>query len=169
VTEAELPRLAAATRAVVASCINPSSHDHIAIELHLQQARLERVRQVIRKNLRSPTLTPKHISRLVGMSRSQLYRLFEPIGGVARYIQRARLREACRVLSDAEDCRDIREVAENLGFFDPSSFSRAFRQEYGCSPRDMRMSARSGARTAPTYPVPGALPPADFAALLRNL
>lgn len=169
VTQAELPSLAAATRAVVASCINPASHDHADVELHLQQARLERVRQVIQQNLRSPTLTPKRISRLVGMSRSQLYRLFEPVGGVARYIQRARLREACRVLSDAEDCRDIQDVAEDLGFFDPSSFSRAFRQEYGCSPREVRIGAQAGARTTPARLAPGALPPADFATLLRSL
>ena len=134
-----------------------------------RRRRLERVRQAIQQNLRSPTLTPKRVSRLVGMSRSQLYRLFEPTGGVARYIQRARLREAYRVLSDAENRCDIREVAEDLGFFDPSSFSRAFRQEYGCSPRDVRMNAQSGATATPTRLALGALPPTDFATLLRSL
>ena len=97
--------------------------------------------QAIRQNLRSPTLTPKRICRLVGMSRSQLYRLFEPMGGVARYIQAERLREAHRALANPDNLRDIHEVAEDLGFFDASAFSRIFRREYGCTPSEVRSAA----------------------------
>jgi AraC-like DNA-binding protein len=143
-TEAELPRLVTATRAMVAACIaRPAGAVEAAAPL-LDHARLERVRQAIRQNLRSPTLTPKRICRLVGMSRSQLYRLFEPMGGVARYIQAERLREAYRALANPDNLRDIHEVAEDLGFFDASAFSRTFRREYGCTPSEVRSAAVAG-------------------------
>lgn len=169
-TEPEVPRLVAATRAMVAACIAPSSQTREAAETYLHEARLERVRHVIRQNLRSPTLTPKRICKLVGVSRSQLYRLFEPIGGVATYIQQARLREAYRALSDADNRRDIHEVADDLGFFDASTFSRAFRREFGCTPSDVRIGAMSGARTSPVRLAPALVANApSFASLLRTL
>ena len=140
-TAAELPRLVAATRAMVAACIAPLPAVREAAAPLLDHTRLERVRQAIRQNLRSPTLTPKRICRLVGMSRSQLYRLFEPMGGVARYIQAERLREAHRALANPDNLRDIHEVAEDLGFFDASAFSRIFRREYGCTPSVVRSAA----------------------------
>ncbi|WP_431267579.1 helix-turn-helix transcriptional regulator [Dankookia sp. P2] len=144
VTEAELPRLVTATRAMVAACIAPPAGTLEAAAPLLDHARLERVRQAIRQNLRSPTLTPKRICRLVGMSRSQLYRLFEPMGGVARYIQSERLREAHRALANPDNQRGIHEVAEDLGFFDASAFSRTFRREYGCTPSEVRSAAVAG-------------------------
>jgi len=143
-TEADLPRLAAATRAMIAACIEPLPSRSEAAAPMIEHVRMERARQAIRQNLHSPTLTPKHLCRLVGMSRSQLYRMFEPMGGVARYIQAERLREAHRVLTDSTNRRGIHEVAENLGFFDPSAFSRTFRREYGCTPSDVRAAGLSG-------------------------
>lgn len=143
-TEAELPRLVAATRAMIAACVVPTPDAQDAAGPAIEHARLERVRLAIRQNLRSPTLTPKRLCRMVGMSRSQLYRLFEPLGGVARYIQSERLREAHRALADPDNLRDIHEVAEDLGFFDASAFSRTFRREFGCAPSDVRAAARAG-------------------------
>jgi AraC-like DNA-binding protein len=170
ITEAELPRLVSATRAVIAASIAPSARSMGEAEVHLQQARLARVRHVVRQNLRSPTLTPKRMSKLVGMSRSQLYRLLEPSGGVANYIQQARLREASRALSDPDDHRDTHDIAEDLSFFDASSFSRVFRREYGCTPSDVRMSALSGTKTSPVrVATASAAPVHSLTSLLRTL
>jgi len=144
VTEADLPRLVAATRAMIAACIEPAPGTFEAAVPMIQNVRLERTRQAIRRNLRSPALTPKRLCRLVGMSRSQIYRLFEPAGGVARYIQAERLREAHRMLADPSSKRDIHELAEDFGFFNPSAFSRIFRREYGCTPSEVRAAAISG-------------------------
>lgn len=168
-TEAELPRLVAALRAVIAACVAPSAGTPEAAALQLELARRERVRQAIRRNLRSPTLTPQRICRLVGMSRSQLYRLFEPSGGVVRYIQTERLREAHRALSDPDNRRDIHDVAEDLGFFDASTFSRIFRRLYGCTPSQVRATAQAGGATGTLRreAPPGA--PTDLATILRQL
>jgi len=62
--------------------------------------RKERVRQAVRRHLRTPTLEPKTSCQLVGMFRSSLYRLLENECGVARYIQRQLLLESQTVLSN---------------------------------------------------------------------
>ncbi|WP_376099911.1 helix-turn-helix domain-containing protein [Roseomonas sp. CCTCC AB2023176] len=167
-TEQDLPRLVEATRAMIAACVTPPPEARLAATVQLDQARMERVRRAIRQNLRSPTLTPNRLCRTVGMSRSQLYRLFEPIGGVARYIQSERLREAYRALGDARDTRDIHRIGEDLGFFDPSTFSRTFRKAFGCTPTDLRLAAQSGERSAPVIRAPQE-ERRDFASRLRAL
>lgn len=172
-TDAELPRLVSATRAMVASCVAPAAETREVAAVQLSSARRERVRQAIRQNLRSPRLTPKRLCTLTGMSRSQLYRLLEPSGGVARYIQAERMREAYRALSDPEGRRHIHEIAEDLGCFDASTFCRAFRREFGCAPSDVRMAALAGKWSGPVRrspAVPGrSAAPLDFAAMLHQL
>jgi AraC-like DNA-binding protein len=92
------------------------------------------------------------LSRLVGISRSNLYRLFEHEGGVARYIQRERLLEARSVLLNPAATQSISAVAEDLCFTDASSFSRVFKREFGCSPSEAR-----SAGLAPAMPRSGVL------------
>ena len=89
-------------------------------------------------------LRAEDLGRLVGMSRSNLYRLFEDTGGVARYIQRERLLEARAVLSDLATTQSISAIAEDFCFADASSFSRAFKREFGYSPSEVRSAALAG-------------------------
>jgi AraC-like DNA-binding protein len=89
-------------------------------------------------------LEPKTLARLVGMSRSNLYRLFEDIGGVARYIQRERLLEAYAILSDLKKVQSISKIAEDFCFADASSFNRTFKREFGYTPSEARYAALSG-------------------------
>ncbi|UPY38265.1 AraC family transcriptional regulator [Sediminicoccus sp. KRV36] len=162
---ADLPHAAEATRAVVAACLAAGAPP---CDPQLAGARLGRVRQIIRGQLASARLDPERLCRLAGMSRSQLYRLFEPYGGVARFIQSERLGAAHRALADAEDRRDVLRIAEAVGFYDPSAFSRAFRREFGYSPTTLRMNAATGWVTAS----PGTAQHAaagDFAGALRRL
>lgn len=167
-TEAELPRAAEATRDVVAACMAPESPNAADAEARVERARLARLRQLIRQNLRSTRLGPDRLCKLAGMSRSQLYRLFEPFGDVARYLQAERLRQAHRALAESTDTRDIIRVAEDFGFFDPSAFSRAFRREFGYSPTKLRNRALSGCVAAPLRRPVGAAAQ-DFAGALRRL
>jgi AraC-like DNA-binding protein len=106
----------------------------------------------IRKHLGSSRLTPDAVARALGMSRSRLYRAFEPDSSVAHVIQEERLKLARRLLSSAEERRGIREIAEAVGIHDPSSFSRMFRRRFGVTPTEMRAAIAAdgaGARTAP--------------------
>jgi AraC-like DNA-binding protein len=130
--------------------------------------RKERVRQAVRRHLRTPTLGPKNLSRLVGMSRSNLYRLFEDIGGVARYIQRQRLLEAHAILSDPATTQSISAIAEDLCFADASSFSRTFKREFGYSPSEARSAALAGLAPPTTRRSRVASAEGEFAELLRG-
>jgi AraC-like DNA-binding protein len=137
-------RLGDAVQAMVAACVAPSAGRIAEAGAQIDLTRLERVRQAIRRRLHSATLTPASLCRDVGMSRSQLYRLLEGEGGVIRYIQRHRLRAIHAMLSDPADDRPIATLAEACGFYEPSTFSRTFRREFGVTPSELRAACRAG-------------------------
>ena len=115
------------------------------------------MRQAVQRNLRSPSLGPDKLCREAAMSRSQLYRVLESEGGAAHYIQRLRLLESFTILCDVSNDHPIGKVAEMLCFADASSFSRAFRQEFGTTPREVRAASVAGqVRTAPKAAAPTA-------------
>jgi len=168
VTEADLSRLTTAVGAMVAAAVAPSAERVAVARGQIDVGRKERVRQAVRKHLRTPTLRPANLCRLVGMSRSNVYRLFEEAGGVARYIQRERLLEAHAVLTDPATRNSISAIAEDLCFADASSFSRTFRREFGHSPGEVRSAALAG--LASPAILLGGVPSQgdDFSALLRG-
>ena len=165
-TEADVPRLRDAVAAMVGAAVAPTTERVAVARPQIDLGRMERVRQVVRLHLRTPTLRPATLCRLVGMSRSNLYRLLEAQGGIAQYIQHQRLLAAHSVLGNPGNRQSITSVAEELCFADVSSFSRAFRREFGYSPSDARQAAISGLPVVP----PGRPPSreADFADLLRG-
>ena len=140
----DLARLTRAVGAMVASCVAPTSERLATAASQINLGKLERVRQAVRKHLRSPVLGTNMLCREVGMSRSQLYRLLEGEGGVSHYIQRQRLLESHAALSDPSNSQRITVIAEGLCFADASSFSRAFRQEFGESPTYVRAASLAG-------------------------
>jgi AraC-like DNA-binding protein len=165
VTEDDFPRLTNAFGAMVAAAAAPSAERTSLAKPLIDVGRKERVRQAVRRHLRTPTLEPKTLARLVGVSRSNLYRLFEDTGGVARYIQRERLLEAHAILSDPEKVQSISRIAEDLCFADASSFSRIFKREFGCTPTEARYAALSGLELGVTPKTSGA----NFGNLLRGI
>jgi len=145
-TQTEVPRLAGAVGSLVAACVTLSPGRLAESRGQIDVGRMERLRQTVRKHLRSPQLGPDTLGRLVGVSRSQLYRLLGEAGGVARYIQRQRLVEAYRTLTDPQITTPVFTIAEDLCFEDASSFSRAFRREFNASPSEVRRAALAGLR-----------------------
>ena len=141
VTDNDFAGIRNAVSAMVAAAVAPSATRIAFARSQIDVGRKERVRQAVRRHLRTPTLDPKSLGRLVGMSRSNLYRLFEDVGGIAHYIQHERLFEARTVLSKPESTQSISAIAEDLCFPDASSFTRAFKRKFGCSPSDVRHTA----------------------------
>lgn len=76
------------------------------------------------------------IARLCGMSPTHFSRTFKQTFGVTfqDFILRYRVREACKKLRDPN--ANISEVAYNVGFSDPSYFTRVFKRYVGASPSD---------------------------------
>lgn len=153
-SQAEAPRAAEATLAMIRATVTGSADHCEAARPQVQAAIRSRVMGLIRANLGSARLDPVRLARMAGMSRSQLYRAFEPEGGVARAIQRERLRAIRRALADPAERRGIARIAEELGMPDASSFSRIFRQDFGMSPREFREHALAVGGTAPPVPAP---------------
>lgn len=147
----DLARLANPIEAMIAACLAPCASAMRQAAAQVEFTRMEQIRKAIRRRLHSATLNAASLCRDVGMSRSQLYRLLEGAGGVAHYIQHLRLLAAYGALSDVEDKRSIAAIAEAFGFYDASTFSRAFRRHFGITPSDLRVEARSGGAPTPVH------------------
>ena len=168
VSEADFPRLINAVGAMVAAAVAPSGERVSVAKRQIDVGRKERVRQAVQRHLRTPTFGPTILCRLVGMSRSNLYRLFEETGGVARYIQGQRLLEAHAVLSAPTAVKSISAIAEDLCFADSSSFSRSFKREFGYTPGEVRAAALAGFAPPATPRQRAAAEGGDFGELLRG-
>jgi AraC-like DNA-binding protein len=108
---------------------------------------LMRAQLYIRENLGSRTLSAAEIAIGLGISRTALYELFEPLGGVAAHIRNMRLRRCLsEIVSPRHAATRVAEIAYRWGFDDPSVFARAFRQRFDCAPSDMRAMAYARAK-----------------------
>ncbi|GAA1090719.1 AraC family transcriptional regulator [Nocardiopsis metallicus] len=101
---------------------------------------LARVQVFIRHHLADPDLTPDVISAAHHISTGYLHRIFREEGlTVTQWIRGQRLERARRQLEDpASRTTPIHRIASASGFSHPEVFSRAFRREFGASPRQYR-------------------------------
>lgn len=84
-------------------------------------------------------LTVSDVARAMGVSRSRLYRIFEQVGGVQRFILRRRLHSArVMLLQPSARPMGIAEVAHATGFASATHFSRLFKARFGVSPSRAR-------------------------------
>lgn len=115
------------------------------------------------------TMTPESLAKEFRISRSQIYRMFAPYGGVARYIVERRLRRSLRMLTQPLFNRmSIGAIGFACGFSSESHFSRAFRNRYGTSPSESRAAGLAGRQMDMSKSMHDAgLPP--FAAWIRQL
>jgi AraC family transcriptional regulator len=103
-------------------------------------ARVTRTVRAIERQL-DAGLALGSLARDAGLSPYHFLRTFERLTGVTphQYVLRARLREAAMRLA-VEPAR-VLDIALDCGFGDVSNFNRAFRTEFGVSPRVYRRHA----------------------------
>jgi AraC-like DNA-binding protein len=97
------------------------------------------VRRYITDQLLEPDLTVERVMAAFGLSRRTVYRLLEQVGGFSVFLAQQRLRRAFVNLR-SPDYRHvaIADLALAHGFTNAANFSRAFRREFGLSPRELR-------------------------------
>jgi AraC-like DNA-binding protein len=150
----EAASIASASLALVASCLAGFADGRASVPQAEVKAPLLLARRFIDEHLASPDLGLAMLAQGLGMSRSTLFRLFEPFGGVARYILHRRMTRAFhQVVSNRYDARRIGEIAHSVGIANEASFSRAFRRTFGVSPREARLMARPPAIAPADMPV----------------
>ena len=104
----------------------------------LDAFRLERLQAFIETHLVDPDLGVDRIASGAAMSRTALYRVFEPLGGVVGYIQTRRLARLRAALFRQTERRSIATLAFAHGFASESHCNRAFRKAYGLPPGQFR-------------------------------
>lgn len=112
--------------------------------IHQSLYQKDRIKKVIQLNLRNPDLGVDYIARSVGLSPRQVHRVFADEGmSLMRWVWVQRLEQCYRELCQEESGkRSISDLAYTWGFTDQAHFSRAFRKQFGISPRDARRSKR---------------------------
>jgi AraC-like DNA-binding protein len=168
-TMGEAPLVAQATTDMIVACFQSTAETTERARAAIDQTMRQRIQRHITAHLESSALHTEGLCAEFRISRSQLYRLFEPLGGVAHYIQEQRLTRACAELCNpAHDHRRIYEIAFALGFSSEAHFSRVFRSTFGLSPSDVRGRAQA-TRVNASRPTSTADPNGGYEAWVREL
>jgi AraC-like DNA-binding protein len=167
-TMAEAPLVAQATTDMIVACFQSTAETTERARAAIDQTMRQRIQRHITAHLESPALHTEALRAAFRISRSQLYRLFEPLGGVAHYIQEQRLTRACAELCNPVHDRRIYEIAFALGFSSEAHFSRVFRSTFGLSPSDVRARAQA-TRVNASRPTSAADPNGGYEDWVREL
>ncbi len=95
---------------------------------------LLQLKQFIEDDLQNERLNAAYLSAKIGVSQSQLYKKLKALIGETpnTLIRNIRLQKSLTLLQDTE--LNISEIAYELGFSNPSYFSKSFHKKYGKSP-----------------------------------
>jgi AraC-like DNA-binding protein len=137
------PALARAFLHVLSVCMDyaPDPEIEPAAQAVLQIAARRRAVALIDQHLANPSFNAEGLAKLMGVSRSALYRLFEESDGVAELIRSRRLQFFCAALADIHDERSIAAKARACGFASAMQLNRVFQRVHGMRPSDYRAMA----------------------------
>ncbi|MET0932595.1 MAG: helix-turn-helix transcriptional regulator [Mycetocola sp.] len=97
-----------------------------------------RVFAYLRLHVTEPDLTAERIAAHFGISRRYLFTIMRQLGvPMHEWIREERLIRAATMLGERTNARvSVAAIGRLCGFGDHSSFSRAFRQRFGCAPSE---------------------------------
>jgi AraC-like DNA-binding protein len=112
----------------------------------MRAARLAAIKQHIAHNLTDPKLSAEQVSRKFGISARYIRLLFAEEGtSFSDYVNEQRLAYVHSSLTDRRQLlRRVADIAFELGFTEPSTFYRQFRQRFGMTPTDVRRLMQKG-------------------------
>jgi len=135
--------------ALISASVNAASAAADAAEPAAVSPIARRIQRYVEANLAAGSLTPVVVGERFGVSRSRLHRLFESSGGFTRYVQSRRLTRCLESMA-SDPQRNIADIAYEWGFGNQSAFSRAFKRQFGMSPREIKRGTSGRRRTDAT-------------------
>jgi AraC-like DNA-binding protein len=129
--------LASLTGLLLRTCVRKASTE--VAQLELIRARTD---AIILEQASDPSLTPASIAAQLSVSLRQLYRAVTGTDSPAARIRRRRLERAAELLTAGREGGQVEKIAQDCGFASAEYFSRAFRREFGLSPRAYRAAHR---------------------------
>lgn len=153
-----LERVVTAMGAVVRGRFKASHEAALQDSGALDDTALARLRALAARPDLSWGRAPAEVARIIGVSRSTLYRAAAPFGGVMQVVWAARLEAVHVALQDASWSGNLAETAAAFGFYDAAHLHRRFRARSGFKPGDLRpvRPAFPGASREPVAFVAGA-------------
>ena len=106
----------------------------------LEQDFISRMNALIIGNMDDPKFSVEELADKLNVSRVQLYRKVKAILGmsISDHINNIRLEKAATMLREGE--MNISEIAYSLGFSSPNYFSTAFKNKFGVSPKEYKIT-----------------------------
>ena len=97
---------------------------------------LNKCLKAVEENLEDPSFGVEELSASVGVSKAQLYRKLTSLTGLSsiQFIRSIRLKRAAQLLM--QDSSSVSNVMYMVGFNNLSYFSKVFKEEFGCMPKD---------------------------------
>jgi signal transduction histidine kinase len=115
------------------------SEEPVPVKLNeIDQIFLNKLTQLMEKELPNPELNISSIARELGLSRAGFYRKLKGLMDISPldFLRNYRLKRAAEMI--LEEALSLNEVAERTGFGTYSYFSAAFKKHYNVSPKDYR-------------------------------
>ncbi|WP_203927868.1 helix-turn-helix transcriptional regulator [Virgisporangium ochraceum] len=159
---ADLPELSPAQAASMANptidllraLLTTAGGDELLSRQPLSQTLGTRIMMYLSAHVADPDLNADLLAAHFGISKRYLYTVLARMNVVlGDWVRTERLRRAARTLSNpANSLVSVAAIARMSGFPDHSSFSRAFKQRFGCTPSEWRRLAASE-RTTELTPI----------------
>jgi signal transduction histidine kinase/DNA-binding response OmpR family regulator len=104
----------------------------------LDEKLLKKCLDVIEEKMADPDFSVESLCTQIGVSRSQLYRKIMALTNMSinNFIKTVRLKRAAQIL--IQDDSSIADVMIRVGFSNNSYFTRAFKAEFGCTPKQYK-------------------------------
>lgn len=105
----------------------------------LDQNFMERIEEVIKRNLDNPEFDINQLAKEIGLGRSTLFSKFKGLTGMTPndFIVNYKLKMASTLLRTRPDLQ-IAEISDLLGFSSPRYFGKCFKEQYLMSPLEYR-------------------------------
>ena len=126
-------------RSPLNSALNPHEEEHF------EDAFIQKFREVVETHLDDPDFNVGQLCREMALSRSHLHRKITALTGksTAEFQRMIRLNRAAELLKGGE--LNVSQVAFEVGFRDPSYFSKAFTNEFQVTPSQFRTKRKVNA------------------------